>query len=86
MRSVDRLTISALAAATQDLVSRARAGRLQEDELSGGALTVTNLGGYGTESFSAIINPPQSAILAVGAAREEPWYAREGPRRHGACA
>ncbi|BEP13084.1 pyruvate dehydrogenase complex dihydrolipoamide acetyltransferase [Acidothermaceae bacterium B102] len=82
VRSVDKLTISAVAAATQDVVSRARVGRLQEDELSGGALTVTNLGGFGTESFSAIINPPQSAILAVGAAREEP-VVRKGKLRVG---
>ena len=54
-------------------MARARSGRLREDELSGGTLTVTNLGPYGTESFAAILNPPQSAILAVGAAREEPW-------------
>jgi pyruvate dehydrogenase E2 component (dihydrolipoamide acetyltransferase) len=72
VRGVDRMTVSALASTTHDLVTRARAGRLREDELSGGTLTVTNLGPYGTESFSAILNPPQSAILAVGAAREEP--------------
>jgi pyruvate dehydrogenase E2 component (dihydrolipoamide acetyltransferase) len=72
LRGVDRLTLSAVAAATQDLVGRARSGRLREDELAGGTLTVTNLGVFGTESFSAIINPPQSAILAVGAARQEP--------------
>ena len=56
----------------RDLVDRARAGRLRQDELEGGSLTVTNLGMYGTEEFAAIINPPQSAILAVGAARQEP--------------
>lgn len=72
VRGVDRMTLSALASATQDLVARARSGRLREDELAGGTLTVTNLGPYGTESFSAILNPPQAAILAVGAAREEP--------------
>jgi pyruvate dehydrogenase E2 component (dihydrolipoamide acetyltransferase) len=72
LRGVDRLTLTAVASATQDLVTRARAGRLREDELAGGSLTVTNLGAYGTESFSAILNPPQSAILAVGAARPEP--------------
>jgi pyruvate dehydrogenase E2 component (dihydrolipoamide acetyltransferase) len=72
LRGVDRLTLSAVAAASQELVGRARAGRLREDELAGGSLTVTNLGGLGTESFSAIINPPQAAILAVGAARPEP--------------
>jgi pyruvate dehydrogenase E2 component (dihydrolipoamide acetyltransferase) len=72
LREVDRMTVSAVAAATSDLVARARAGRLRQDELEGGALTVTNLGVFGTEDFSAIINPPQSAILAVGAARQEP--------------
>jgi pyruvate dehydrogenase E2 component (dihydrolipoamide acetyltransferase) len=72
LRGVDRMTVSAVAATSQDLVARARSGRLRQEELEGGALTVTNLGVYGTEDFSAIINPPQSAILAVGAAREEP--------------
>jgi pyruvate dehydrogenase E2 component (dihydrolipoamide acetyltransferase) len=72
LRGADELTVTALARTTQDLVSRARAGRLREDELSGGTLTVTNLGVFGTESFSAILNPPQAAILAVGAARQEP--------------
>jgi pyruvate dehydrogenase E2 component (dihydrolipoamide acetyltransferase) len=72
LRGVDRMTVSAVAAATGDLVARARSGRLRQEELEGGALTVTNLGVYGTEDFSAIINPPQAAILAVGAARQEP--------------
>jgi len=72
LRGVDQMTLSGVAAATSDLVDRARSGRLQQEELEGGTLTVTNLGGYGTEDFAAIINPPQSAILAVGAAREEP--------------
>jgi len=72
LRGVDRMTVSAVAAAGRDLVSRARSGRLLEDELVGGTLTVTNLGALGTEAFTAIINPPQSTILAVGAAREEP--------------
>lgn len=72
LRRADRLTASAVAAATRDLVGRARSGRLREEELSGGSLTVTNLGVFGTESFSAILNPPQAAILAVGAARQEP--------------
>ncbi|MGY1620150.1 dihydrolipoamide acetyltransferase family protein [Geodermatophilus sp. SYSU D00691] len=72
VRGVDRLGVAEVAAATRDLVERARAGRLRQDELEGGALSVTNLGMFGTEEFSAIINPPQSAILAVGAARQEP--------------
>jgi pyruvate dehydrogenase E2 component (dihydrolipoamide acetyltransferase) len=71
VRGVQRLTVSELAAANADLVSRARDGRLRQDELEGGTLTVTNLGGFGTEDFTAVINPPQAAILAVGAARQE---------------
>jgi pyruvate dehydrogenase E2 component (dihydrolipoamide acetyltransferase) len=72
VRGVDRLPVAALATTARDLVARARQGRLRQDELEGGSLTVTNLGMYGTEEFAAIINPPQSAILAVGAARKEP--------------
>jgi len=72
LRSVDRMTLSAVAAAASDLVGRARSGGLQQEELEGGTLTVTNLGMFGTEGFAAIINPPQSAILAVGAALEIP--------------
>jgi pyruvate dehydrogenase E2 component (dihydrolipoamide acetyltransferase) len=72
VRGVERSTVSAISAAVRDLVGRAREGRLRQDELEGGTLTITNLGMYGTEEFTAIINPPQSAILAVGAARQEP--------------
>jgi pyruvate dehydrogenase E2 component (dihydrolipoamide acetyltransferase) len=72
LRSVEAMTVSALAAAVRDMVARAGAGRLQQHELEGGSISVTNLGMYGTEEFAAIINPPQAAVLAVGAAREEP--------------
>ena len=72
VRGVDRLTITELAATIQDLVVRAQEKRLQQSELEGGTVSVSNLGMYGTEEFSAIINPPQSSILAVGAARPEP--------------
>lgn len=72
VRGVDRLTVTELAATTQDLVLRAQEKRLQQSELEGGTVSVSNLGMYGTEEFSAIINPPQSSILAVGAARQEP--------------
>lgn len=71
LRSVDSLSISALARQTQDLATRAKEGTLRPAELEGGTLTVTNLGMFGTEEFTAIINPPQAAILAVGAARDE---------------
>lgn len=72
VRGVDRMTVTELAAATQDLVLRAQEKRLQQSELEGGTVSVSNLGMLGTEEFSAIINPPQSSILAVGAARQEP--------------
>jgi pyruvate dehydrogenase E2 component (dihydrolipoamide acetyltransferase) len=72
LRGVQDRTVSALARESADLVARARAGKLRQDELEGGTLTVTNLGVFGTEEFSAVLNPPQAAILAVGAAREEP--------------
>ncbi len=72
LRAVDTLAIGAIAQQVKDFAQRANAGKLKQDELEGGALSVTNLGMFGTEDFGAIINPPQSAILAVGAARAQP--------------
>lgn len=72
VRDVGSLSLSAVARATADLAARAREGRLRQEELEGGTISVTNLGMYGTEEFAAIINPPHAAILAVGAARPEP--------------
>jgi len=76
LRSVDRSGIAAISAAMSDLVERAGSGRLTPRELDGGTITVTNLGMFGTESFAAIINPPQSSILAVGAAHRAPVVKR----------
>ncbi|WP_432936527.1 dihydrolipoamide acetyltransferase family protein [Kribbella sp. CA-253562] len=72
VRNADSLSISRVAATTKDLVARAKDRRLRQDELEGGSISITNLGMYGTEDFAAIINPPQAAILAVGAIRPEP--------------
>ncbi len=72
LRSVESLSITQIATATKDFAVRARSGQLRQSELEGGTTSVTNLGMFGTEEFSAIINPPQSSILAVGAARQEP--------------
>ncbi|GAA3816622.1 dihydrolipoamide acetyltransferase family protein [Sphaerisporangium flaviroseum] len=72
LRSVERMTISTVASTVRDFAERAKAGRLRQEELEGGSFSVTNLGMYGTEEFAAIINPPHAAILAVGAARQEP--------------
>ena len=72
VRGVDTASLSAVSRQVGDLVERARAGRLRQDELEGGTFTVSNLGMYGTREFSAILNPPQSGILAVGAALPQP--------------
>jgi pyruvate dehydrogenase E2 component (dihydrolipoamide acetyltransferase) len=72
VRSVQDLSVTAVSRTVRDLAERARAGRLQQHELEGGSISVTNLGMYGTEEFAAIINPPQASVLAVGAARQEP--------------
>jgi pyruvate dehydrogenase E2 component (dihydrolipoamide acetyltransferase) len=69
LRGVDRLPLSAIASTVREFVTNADQGRLAPSDLEGATITVTNLGMFGTEEFSAIINPPQSAILAVGAAR-----------------
>ncbi|MCR1782438.1 2-oxo acid dehydrogenase subunit E2 [Nocardioides carbamazepini] len=64
-----------LSAATRDLATRAGDGGLRQHELEGGTVAVSNLGMFGVEEFSAIINPPHASILAVGAARQEPVVA-----------
>jgi pyruvate dehydrogenase E2 component (dihydrolipoamide acetyltransferase) len=72
LRGVEKSSLSAIAAAVQDFVRQAAEGTLRQADLEGGSITVTNLGMFGVEEFSAIINPPQSAILAVGAAVPAP--------------
>ncbi len=69
---VDGLSLSALSRRIKDAVARANDGKLQQSELEGGTLTVSNLGMFGVEEFDAIINPPQAGILAVGAAIRQP--------------
>ena len=72
VRDVGALTATALATSVRDLADRARSGKLKQEELEGGSISVTNLGMYGVEEFAAVINPPHAAILAVGAVRSEP--------------
>ena len=72
LRGVDRMPLSEVSATIRELAGRAREGRLKQSELEGGSFAVSNLGMYGTQSFSAILNPPQSGILAVGAASPRP--------------
>ena len=72
LRGVEAKRLSVIAGEARTLAQRARDRRLLQHELEGGVFTVSNLGMYGTLEFSAIINPPQSGILAVGAARPQP--------------
>ena len=64
--------LAEIATTSRDLATRAREGRLAPEEFSGGSFTISNLGMYGIREFAAVINPPQGAILAVGAGEERP--------------
>jgi pyruvate dehydrogenase E2 component (dihydrolipoamide acetyltransferase) len=66
LHRADTLGLSEIAARREDLVTRAQAGRLRLADIQGGSFTISNLGMYGVDAFSAIVNPPQAAILAVG--------------------
>ena len=70
LRDVQSLSLSRVSQTIADLAERARAGRLRQDELEGGTFSISNLGMYGVDEFSAILNPPQSGILAVSAAKQ----------------
>jgi pyruvate dehydrogenase E2 component (dihydrolipoamide acetyltransferase) len=72
VRGVEALPLSVLAERVGELAERARAGRLQQHQLEGGSISVSNLGMYGVTEFSAILNPPHAGILAVGAATQRP--------------
>ena len=72
VRGADKKDLAAVATETQGLFARARDGRLRPDEYAGGTFTISNLGMYGVESLYAIVNPPQSCILGVGAAVSRP--------------
>jgi pyruvate dehydrogenase E2 component (dihydrolipoamide acetyltransferase) len=64
--NADTATLAAISAKRQDLAERARAGRLHPPDVTGGTFTISNLGMFGVDAFSAIITPPQAAVLAVG--------------------
>ena len=67
VRSADTKSAAQIGAETGDLAARARSGKLTREEITGGTFTLSNLGMFGIDRFDAIINPPQVAILAVGA-------------------
>jgi pyruvate dehydrogenase E2 component (dihydrolipoamide acetyltransferase) len=70
IHDADTLLLSAVSAQVADLARRARDGALEPSEYQGGSFTISNLGMVGVREFAAIINPPQAAILAVGAAEQ----------------
>ena len=72
IRDVDRLKLDDVALQRQELVKRARAGRLKPDEYSGGIFTVSNLGGFAVDSFAAVVQPGEAGIMAVGAIAPRP--------------
>lgn len=72
VRDADRKSVSHIGRESRDLAERAKSGKLHPDEFSGGSFSISNLGMYGIDDFTAIINPPEAAILAVGAAVDEP--------------
>ena len=67
-----------IATLTKDLIGKAKSGKLTPDQYQGGTFSISNLGMMGIEDFTAIINPPQSAILAVGATIKTPWVNAAG--------
>ncbi|GAA2886077.1 dihydrolipoamide acetyltransferase family protein [Streptomyces mexicanus] len=72
LHDADRKTLTDITREAHTLADKARSGRLTLDELTGGTFTISNLGPYGIDHFTAVINPPQAAILAVGAAHPQP--------------
>jgi len=67
IKNAERLHLAEIAAARSDVVTRARENKLRQEDLDGGTFTISNLGMYRVERFTAVLNPPQAAIVAVGA-------------------
>jgi pyruvate dehydrogenase E2 component (dihydrolipoamide acetyltransferase) len=72
VRNADQKSLAQISTEMKDLASRARANKLKPEEFQGGTFTISNLGMFGVKEFAAIINPPQSCILAIGAGVQQP--------------
>jgi pyruvate dehydrogenase E2 component (dihydrolipoamide acetyltransferase) len=72
IHNADRLGLAEIAALLGEISARARAGKLRREDIQGGTFTVSNLGMLGVDQFTAILNPPQAAILAVGRLARRP--------------
>ncbi len=73
IKDADLMDLRELAQAMGDLVATARAGRTQPAQMSGGTITITNVGVFGIDTGTPIINPGESAIVCFGAVRKQPW-------------
>lgn len=78
LKDCDKKSLAQIAQESQELIARAREGRMQADDMVGGTFTLSNLGMFGVEDFIAIINPPQAAIMAIGAVRRVPVVNEDG--------
>lgn len=78
LRNIDQMGIREIRVRSKDLVERARAQKLKQDEMSGATFTVSNLGSFGVREFSAIINPPEVGVLAIGAGQKRAVVAEDG--------
>src|SRR5207253_6155460 len=73
VKDAEQLSLLDLAQELKELVETARSGKTQPAEMAGGTFTITNVGVFGVDSGTPIINPGESAILAMGAIRRQPW-------------
>ncbi|GBR63726.1 pyruvate dehydrogenase complex dihydrolipoamide acetyltransferase [Acetobacter syzygii] len=72
VRAADRKSLKQISQEAKSLISRARAGKLKPEEFQGGTFSISNMGMFGVKEFSAIVNPPQAAILAIAAGKRQP--------------
>jgi pyruvate dehydrogenase E2 component (dihydrolipoamide acetyltransferase) len=77
VRDVGRRSLAEITTESRSLIEKARGGKLPSADMEGGVFTITNLGGFGIDEFTPIINAPQTAILGVGAIRREPVVVRD---------
>lgn len=78
IKNAEQKTIFEISSEMKSLAHRAKEGKLKPEEFQGGSFSISNLGMYGIQQFSAIINPPQAGILAVGAGEKKPTVTKEG--------
>jgi 2-oxoisovalerate dehydrogenase E2 component (dihydrolipoyl transacylase) len=77
IKGADRMPLLDLAQALADLTATARAGRTSPQDMTGGTVTLTNVGVFGVDTGTPILNPGEAAILAVGAVRRMPWVVQD---------